>query len=109
MSDELYYLKYHVEGVKEGFTVDEVENPHGGACDCVVIGSILGTPLQGGSVSYAFFGVDGHTSDQLTPAQMFRAGVAWSHALIDCLPLGRQRAICIDAFAAARALVVKDA
>ncbi len=86
--EHLYYLQYEITPIPEGFTKSQVPPGHG-ACDAILLVSILHT-AEGG-VSYAFVGADGKEKRDLTPTEMFKIWAVLAHELSEMPDLGEGR------------------
>lgn len=92
MVEHKYRVTYDVTPHPEGLTKDEL-TPGRGACDGLVLASILGHPGGPGDLSVAFVSLDGFTGLELTPEQQFLIWAMWAHALAEKLS-GSQRDLC---------------
>lgn len=91
MTDEnTYRVVYHVDPQPEGITKERLLEEYGedsiGACDGVIIHSILGTPGGPGSLSHALISYDGIKKAPMTPEQEFQIWALWAHRLVDTMP-----------------------
>ncbi len=109
--DHKYKIAYSVE-LTDGATEEELSHyqldPGVGGCDCLVIASIIGQPGGPGSLSTAIITVDGHTKKDLTPEQQFQIWNTWAQALVEQLPKGPRRDICMEAFNATKAYIKRQ-
>lgn len=95
MSDfNKYHLFYDCFPEEEGLTKEEGKERYGervGGCDCILIHSVIGEPLNGEGLSHAILSMNGRTGEPLSAQQRFFLWASWAVMLVDELPAGGAR------------------
>lgn len=94
MGDRKYAIEYDIKFHKDGVTVDELGKGNG-ACDNIVIHSIIGTPGGPGPLSVMTISRAGATGEELTPKQLFIIWTLMTKTLVDKLDDGWRKDLCV--------------
>lgn len=86
--DVVYHLTYDVRAHPKG--ISEPDRPDGGACDAIVISSIIGQ-LGEGMVSIALASLDGRTGEAIPPEDLFTVWAGMAYHLGETMPDGGRR------------------
>lgn len=98
--EKKYKITYTAECHPEGIPKSDVIEQGVGACDCLLIASILGQPGGPGGLSVVFASLNGFKGSgvSLDPMQEFNIFSMFAHYLAEELPPGKPREICQEAF-----------
>lgn len=90
--DGKYHITYVIEPHPEGLTREQIPADGSvGACDCIVLYSVIGVPGGPGGLSTMVTSLNGQTGKGLTPEQEFQLWALWAHDLMQKLPHGGRR------------------
>lgn len=93
-----YHLLYRLRPFPEGLTKSEFpwDEEDTGACDAVLVGSVIYPP--DGGLSVMFYGVDGRTKEPMDIQEMFKLWTILTHKLGEELPEGGRKQFCASTF-----------
>lgn len=99
-------MTYNMKLYPQGITKDQLTEDDG-ACDCIVVHSILGTPGKG-PISMVTLAFNGVTDAPLAPEHIFSVWVLLASQLMDTLPNSWRRKLCRFVFETVREVIVKN-
>lgn len=85
-----YHILYTATPQPKGLPREEIP-PGNGACDCIVVHSIIGVPGSAGPLSVAVVSLNGTDGSELTPEQQFTVWSLWADSLAKRLPEGGRK------------------
>jgi hypothetical protein len=107
--DGKYHVTYKIEPHPEGLTREQIPADGSvGACDCIVLYSVIGVPGDGKGLSAVIATLNGTNGEPLTPEQQFQLWTLWAHELMQKLPPGGRRDLASVVHNAIRHAAIKD-
>jgi hypothetical protein len=97
-----YHLTYTIARHPEGITKEEIPEGYG-ACDCIIIHSIIGAPENGKQLSMATVSQDGQKEQPLSPEQLFAMWVIFAKELVETMPPGNRQQLAEHVFEVVKA------
>ncbi len=90
-----YHITYHLEHHPDGLERCDIDPNKVGACDNIVMLSIMGTPGEAETLSVAAVSLAGKTGERMTRRQEWVAWTVWTASLANAKDLSEvPRALC---------------